>query len=607
MLANFFRNVFGASLQRKLLLVTTTVMTLFMLGFGLYLVRTQTQADSAKLEERARRTVELLAETTALPLWNIDKNALEAQLNAVLADPEVYAVSIYEADQTEPLVSISREATAVDPIIEKAEITFQNAETSVSIGTVEIIYTRELLYQSLRRTQHLIGASLLALVIFLTLSISIALNNLVVRNVRELTHLTSQVAKGDYTSRANIRTQDEMGLLGQSFNEMTEQLQQLVNNLEQRVAERTEQLAARTLELERTSRNLDRRVGQMNAISTITRSISGIHNLNDLLPHVARLISEQLGYEHTGVFLLDETGEYAVLQAASSEGGKRMLARGHRLKVGQEGIVGYVAASGDARIALSTDADAVFQDNPDLPDTRSEMALPIKVGTEMIGVLDIQSAALNAFSNEDVLTMKTLSDQIAIAIQNARLFQQTQTALEELEQSQKRLLRAGWQQMLRRRSQIGYQLSMAGIAPLERPIERPEIQRAVKTGTPLVEASDHEKKSSLAVPIKLRGDVIGVLNIRTQGNHIWSQDEIDIMQAAAERLALAVENARLVDETALRSEQDRILADLTAKLGSYMQMDSILATAADEISRLVRDTEVLIQIQPISTSDKNSL
>ena len=148
-----------------------------------------------------------------------------------------------------------------------------------------------------------------------------------------------------------------------------------------------------------------------------------------MLSSAVRLISERLDFYHTGLFFVDPSGEWAVLQAASSEGGRRMLERGHRLRVGAQGIVGDVAARGMPRIALDVGRDAVFFDNPDLPDTHSEMAMPLRSRDVVIGVLDVQSRERGAFTPEDIGVLQTLADQVALAISNARLFSEAQEAL----------------------------------------------------------------------------------------------------------------------------------------------------------------------------------
>ena len=197
------------------------------------------------------------------------------------------------------------------------------------------------------------------------------------------------------------------------------------DQLEELVQARTQDLARRTNYL-----------GATTAVAQESASVLG--DPQQLLSRVVDVISQQFGLYHAGLFLVDSSGEWAELRAASSEGGRRMLARGHRLRVGVggigQGIVGHVAARGEARIALDTGADAVFFDNPDLPDTRSEAALPLRVREEIIGVLDVQSVQKAAFDESSIATLQGVADQIAVAVENARLFAQTQATLSENQQ-----------------------------------------------------------------------------------------------------------------------------------------------------------------------------
>ncbi|MBK7453314.1 MAG: GAF domain-containing protein [Anaerolineales bacterium] len=193
------------------------------------------------------------------------------------------------------------------------------------------------------------------------------------------------------------------------------ELQEIKTNLEKRVEERTRELSDANQQIE--SRAL-----RLQTISELSRDISAAIDKRpkELLTLIADSISEKLGFYHVGIFLLDENREYAHLRAAntSSLGGQKMLERRHQLKLGGTGIVGYVSQSGRPRIALDTGSDAVFFNNPNLPETKSEMALPLKYGVNVIGVLDMQSTLSSAFSEDDANLLSTLANQIAILIDN---------------------------------------------------------------------------------------------------------------------------------------------------------------------------------------------
>jgi len=235
------------------------------------------------------------------------------------------------------------------------------------------------------------------------------------RPIIGLTRAAEKIAEGDLSFQAQVTTQDEIGTLAKSFNTMTTQLRDLFETLESRVRERTRQLAEQNEALQLRSR-------QLQTVADVARNIVSTRQVDSLLTLVTRLVSERFGFYHAGIFLLDEPGEFAVLRAASSPGGIRMLERQHKLRVGQVGIVGYVTGTGEPRIATDVGEDAVFFNNPDLPETRSEMALPLKLGDLIIGALDVQSIEPDAFSQEDVALFTTLADQISVAIENANAY-----------------------------------------------------------------------------------------------------------------------------------------------------------------------------------------
>jgi GAF domain-containing protein/HAMP domain-containing protein len=398
-----------------------------------------------------------------------------------------------------------------------------------------------------------------------------------------LTEAAARVEQGDLEQQVVIERRDEMGQLASVFNLMTARIREMVGSLEERVRQRTAEL--------------ETRASQLQAIAEVSRSIASIQEPSELLGHIAAQISQHFNVYHTGVFLLDEKEEYAVLQAASSEGGQRMLARGHRLKVGEVGIVGYVAGTGRPRIALDTGVDAVFFQNPDLPLTRSEIALPLKIGDRVIGVLDVQSSEPSAFSQSDIEVLSILADQVSIAIENARLFEETRRSLTEAEQLYRQFLRAEWARLPREQKLAGFRYSAEGVSLLERPLDDPEVKQVARTGKPILKpAGKKGEPGRLAVPIMLRGEVVGVVNV-SAADGTWTQDDMDILTAVAERIALSAENARLFEETSRRAAKERTIAEVSARLGALVDIDNLLQTAAQEMSRNLPGAEVVIQFQ----------
>ena len=361
--------------------------------------------------------------------------------------------------------------------------------------------------------------------------------------------------------------------------ELSAELQAHRAELEQCVVERTQELT--------------RRATQLEAATEVTHNITAIHDVSQLLDEAVHLISDKFGFYHAGIFLLDEMGEYAVLQAASSEGGQRMLARGCKLKVGEVGIVGYVAEIGEPRITLDVGDAAVLFDNPDLPNTCSEMGLPLRVGEQIIGVLDIQSTQEAAFLDEDVTIIQTMTDQVALAVENARLLEKSQRALRELETLYGQRVREAWRERVARQP-AAYRYTGVGVepAPCSTALEMetpPPQRRAV-----VVQEEDRRR---LIAPIRLRGQTLGSIVLR-QGHERepWSDEEIALVEELTTQIGLALENARLLEETRQRAKREQLIADITDRVRSSMDPETILQTAVRELGAALGTDRAFVRL-----------
>ncbi len=407
-----------------------------------------------------------------------------------------------------------------------------------------------------------------------------------------LTDVAEKITAGDLTARAQVTADDEIGTLAATFNRMTDQLNQTLLGLEQRVAERT-------TDLELSRQQSIKRANELQSIGEISKIITGEQKLENLLPLITRLVSERFNFYHTGIFLIDNTNQFAVLQAANSAGGKNMLERGHKLEVGGSGIVGYVAQTGLPRISLDVGQDAVFFNNPDLPNTRSEMALPLKVRDRTVGVLDVQSEKPGAFTENDTNTLSILADQIAIALDNARLFTQTQEALSEAQALYRQNVQEGWKTFSREKEFVGYQQSLTSGKKLTEIVETDEIRQAINRGETLIFHADGvTQEASIVVPIKLRGQIIGNMKIKAPTkNRQWSSDEIILTETISERLSIALENARLIQESQRQVIKEQTISEVTGKIGASIDLKNVLRTAVEELGRAMPGSEVAIQFK----------
>lgn len=433
--------------------------------------------------------------------------------------------------------------------------------------------------QALVNQQRILLFGIAVITVLLSLLLAVTIAQSISRPIEQLTTSAEQFTSGNLQAQAVIDSKDEIGKLATSFNEMASKVRNAFLDYETQVSERTQ--------------TLDKRTSQLRAVADVGKSITSYRNLSELLQQTTRLINENFGYYHVGVFLLDERKQYAVLTATNSEGGRQMLERGHQLKVGETGIVGYVAQSIQPRIALDVGEDAVYFNNPDLPKTRSEMALPLVVTGQVLGVLDVQSTEPRAFSEDDISTLQILAEQIAVAIQNANLFDETEKALEASRQAYGQVSHEAWIKILRTQSHIGYIATQPNVTPV--PIENiePNLAKAIDTGD-LIIADDN---LTISVPIKIRGQVIGAIRLKKSDiSEVWTQDETNLAVTLSDQLSSALESARLYRDSQQRAARETLVSDISARLSAVSQMDLIVRETVQELGEALGNASVTFQL-----------
>jgi GAF domain-containing protein len=365
--------------------------------------------------------------------------------------------------------------------------------------------------------------------------------------------------------------------LEKSINDLrkNEQAQKEAN---QELIETRNSLENQTNELVIANEQSKHRYERLRLVAEVAKSSASIQELERLLTAITTLISQRFGIYHTGIFLLNNNHEYAILRAANSEGGQKMLEQKHRLRVGAQGIVGSVTATGDPRIALDVGLDAVYFNNPYLPDTHSEIALPLKITGEIIGALDLQSVEPNAFSQEDVEVLSILADQLATAIQNARSFEAARYAVQEAERASQQLTGQAWKQFFEKQQIQGYHFDG---------IETKSISKIPTKPT----------DSALQISVQLRGQEIGKLELNTlEPDRNWNTEEIEVVKATAERAALALESARLLEDAQQRASRERIIGDISTSISTFSDMEGILRTAVQQLGRRMGGAEVVLEL-----------
>lgn len=384
-------------------------------------------------------------------------------------------------------------------------------------------------------------------------------------------------------------------LIGQNI------LQALKNSEQSRAAlqESNQEIKAKSASLETSAVEnahlADRQKLYLDAAAEIARITTTSTNLDQTLGQITNLIAARFSYYHVGIFLTEESGVWTYLHSASSDGGKNMIARNHRLGVGKQGIVGYVTSIGQARISQDIGLDRIHSVTPELPETRSEMALPLKARGEILGALDIQEKASNAFNEQDVAALQILADQIGLAIDNARLYQQAQEKQEEVDRVYGEYSQRAWSETHRQHALAAYRFLDGELIPISDP--------SVKINS----------LNKLDIPILVRGNKIGAIEIAKEDPQAqWTREEQELLQTLSDQLGIALDSARLFNETQLRASTEQIIGDINAEIYESLEIGSILRTTVQKLQQSLNLPEVSIKMSsPVSgpqpTSNGNPL
>ena len=405
--------------------------------------------------------------------------------------------------------------------------------------------------------------------------------------IMNLTQTAEKISQGDFSTKVEITTQDEIGQLGKTFNNMTYQLQNMVTNLESQVDMRT--------------KSLRNQASQLRASAEVARDITTVQTLQDLLDRATNLICERFGYYHVGIYLNDPQNDYSILASSLDQPGQRLLQANHRFKINPDSNVGYASILGEPILASVSGQNQTtpMSFHPLLPNSQAQLVLPLKQGKQILGALDIHSTNPTSFSEDDKQIFQILADQIAIAIQKARYQEEIQKALDELEAAYGIFTRESWQKFIQTRQTIsGYRFNQRKVEFVETP--SPEVLEAWQIGNQVIaqKKASHPKEqdtSILAIPMKVRGEVIGVLNIEFETSQIPA-DTTALISEIAERLGLILENARLIDTAKKQVEREQLTSHISNSIRQSLDMDVVLRTAVQEIGQSLGLSEVELRL-----------
>ncbi len=398
----------------------------------------------------------------------------------------------------------------------------------------------------------------------------------------------------------------------------------------------------------------ERRATLLHAAAKVGRNVTSILDPDLLLDQTVDIICDEFGFYYAGVFLIDESGEWAVLQSGRGEAGAAMIAAEHKLKVDGHSMIGAATGQRQARIALDVGEEPVHFKNPHLPHTRSEMALPLIVGDQVIGALTVQSTEGSAFSDDDITTLQTMADQLSVAINNANLHMENRRLLARVER-RARLLEAAsqvgrdvtsilemgdlmgktvdiicdaygfyyagvflvddareWAVLHAGRGKAGdamlaagHQLAIGGHSMIGTCIEQNQARIALDVGEePVHFKNPHlpHTRSEMALPLTVGGKVIGAVTVQSVEEAAFSDDDITSLQAMADQLAIAINNARLLKELEaahaelVRTKTFEALA--TSTLAAIHWIGNKALPISASVSLLRDDLESLMETDP---------
>lgn len=363
--------------------------------------------------------------------------------------------------------------------------------------------------------------------------------------IKDLIDTFTKIERGDLAQRAPVSATDELGIVTMHFNRMVSQLEALQNTLEQQVVERTKQLTATN------------EVGRVAASSL---------DPDELITRVIKLLPEQFDYYYAAIYLLDPSEKWAELKEASGDAGNVLKQKRHRLEVSGKSMVSTAIREKSVRIAQIASEEKQRVENPLLPHTRSEIALPLLVGDRALGALNVQSMKEADFGPQVIETMKNMAGQVAIALENARLYQEARQVIKEMRAVQQQYLQEGWSGFSAQNEELEYGVGDESL----------------------------ENSNKMEVSISLRDQILG--QIMLEGNDEWTQEQRSLVDAVATQAAIALENARLVSESRQVAIRERMLAEINSKIWSSATIDGVLQTVVKELGRRLNASQVTVEL-----------
>ncbi|PKN91325.1 MAG: hypothetical protein CVU44_19615 [Chloroflexi bacterium HGW-Chloroflexi-6] len=451
------------------------------------------------------------------------------------------AFSTFENIFTIYLENNQAQASLMIPILGPDATFFGVTEISTDYSERLALETRANITDQFSR----LGITLIGLI-----AIGIAVNYLIISPLQKISHFANDITVGTAKTELSLRTGDEFEQVSLALNQMAVSIHEKREDLQRQVDQRTAQLKA------------------SNEVAGVANSIL---DPEKLIATVVQLITDNFGYYYAAIFTISDDKHWAELKDATGTAGEALKARRHRLPIGGNSMVGTAISAKQARIALDVGETPVRFNNPLLPNTRSEIALPLLIGDRVVGALDVQSIREADFLPEEITTLQSMASQVAIALENARLFREMNDSLDELRQSDREFVTTAWRDKLK-----------AG-----------KLEHTSRTNQAFLSNSDDVQQ--IEIPLNLREQKIGQISLEI--NQEWDAEDQAWVEALATQVAISLENSRLLEESQQSAMRERLSASIIQKVWSGNNVDSIIQTAVRELARSLDASEVKIELK----------
>jgi len=349
-------------------------------------------------------------------------------------------------------------------------------------------------------------------------------------------------------------------------------------SLEERVAERT--------------RDLERRSTYLQAAAKVGRAAISILEIEKLMWRVVELVQVQFDLYHVSIFLLDETGRFAEYRAGAGAGGRALQEEGFRLDVGGPSLIGWCTANAQARVVQDVREDVPRVEHARVPESLSEAALPLVVRDTVIGAFSVQSDRPGMFDQDTVVALQSIADQVAVALDNARLFAETEAALEAERRAYGDISREAWADLARERPDKGYLCGLQGMVRQVGGDWKREMVEAGQAGK-VVQSDELE----VSIPVRLQDQVVGVVRLRKpEGQAPWTREEIALMETITDRLGLTLESARLYRDSLRRAAREQSIRRVTEQMRRPREVEAILQNTLAELTRALGVPQAYVRL-----------